>query len=205
MARLIPFFIFLLACGSTKPALDNTYVKEIEQHRTKTEEGITVGLRAPLQKKDLQHLRYFDLSSAYKVEAKVQLVEGSKPFEIPTYSGITKTFLKYATLHFKIENKALQLNVYRNLEVIRMPQYKNYLFLPYMDHTNGEQTYGGGRYINLSTLDIQNGTVILDFNKSYNPWCAYSDGYNCPIPPNENHLDIAIIAGERNYAGERKY
>jgi len=130
------------------------------------------------------------------------LAEGEEPFELPTYSGITKTFIKYATLSFDLGGETRDLSVYRNLEVIRMPQYKNYLFLPFKDQTSGDITYGGGRYINLSTLDIKNSKVELDFNKCYNPWCAYSDGFNCPIPPVENTLNMEILAGEKNYAGK---
>lgn len=192
------------SCSTTKSITTPDHVNSVNSHRQKTETGLTIGDRAPLTKEELDNLRYFDVDQKFRTIAEVSLSEGEKPFELPTYSGITKTFIKYATLDFKLDNEDLSLNVYRNLETIRMPQYKNYLFLPYMDATSGESTYGGGRYINLSTLDIQDGKVELDFNKSYNPWCAYSDGYNCPIPPIENHLDVAIVAGERNYAGVHK-
>lgn len=204
----VTFCLFILgiclSCNTTKTLSTPIHVESINAHRQKTESGLTIGDRAPLTKEELKNLRYFDVDQTYKTVAKVTLSEGEEPFELPTYSGITKTFIKYATLNFRLNNENLSLNVYRNLETIRMPQYRNYLFLPYMDGTSGESTYGGGRYINLTTLDIEDNKVELDFNKSYNPWCAYSDGYNCPIPPIENHLDIAILAGERNYAGPHK-
>jgi uncharacterized protein len=82
--------------------------------------------------------------------------------------------------------------------------YKNNLFLPFKDHTNGEESYGGGRYINLYTTDIQDGKIEIDLNTCYNPWCAYSDGYNCPIPPKENHLEMEVRAGEKNFKGSYK-
>jgi len=193
---------FVSSCSSSKNLTDANLKADVLAHRKKTEEGLTIGERAPLTKEELKNLRYFDLDKDYSVIAKVTLSEGEEPFELPTYSGITKTFIKYATLSFDLSGESYQLSVYRNLEVIRMPQYKNYLFLPFKDNTNDDTTYGGGRYINLSTLDIKNGKVVLDFNKCYNPWCAYSDGYNCPIPPVENQLDISILAGESNYAGK---
>jgi uncharacterized protein (DUF1684 family) len=83
-----------------------------------------------------------------------------------------------------------------------MPKYKNYLFVPFKDMTNGKETYGGGRYLDLETTDIQNDSVILDFNKAYNPYCAYSNGYSCPIPPKENHLAVSIEAGEKTFGKE---
>lgn len=196
--------IFALSCSSTKELIDNDHTSSVKSHREKTEQGLIIGDRAPLTKDDLGNIRYFEIDQQFKVDANVDLSEGEEPFELPTYSGITKTFIKYATLSFILEGETRELSVYRNLEVIRMPQYKNYLFLPFKDQTSSDSTYGGGRYINLSTLDIEKGKVELDFNKCYNPWCAYSDGFNCPIPPTDNHLDIAILAGEKNYAGKRK-
>ncbi len=79
-----------------------------------------------------------------------------------------------------------------------------HLFLPFTDLTNGDQTYGGGRYIDLSRADVEKKEVWIDFNHAYNPWCAYSDGYNCPVPPRENALPVAILAGEMMYSGPHK-
>ena len=193
-----------LSCKSSKNLVDPSYQSSIEAYRESTETGLTVGERAPLAKADLSDLRYFPLDTDYKVDADVVLLEGETPFELPTYSGITKTYIKYASLHFKVNGQNQTLYLYKNLQNLRMPQYKDLLFLPYKDVSNSDSTYGGGRYINIYTYDIEDGKTTLDFNKSYNPWCVYSDGYNCPIPPLENHMDIEIIAGEMNFAGKRK-
>ena len=85
-----------------------------------------------------------------------------------------------------------------------MPGMKDHLFVPFKDWTNGEESYGGGRYIDLKTGDITDGKITIDFNKCYNPWCAYSDGYNCPIPPVENHFELKIEAGEKMWTGKKK-
>ena len=84
----------------------------------------------------------------------------------------------------------------------KMEQYKDYLFIPFMDHTNGETTYGGGRYFDVMIGDIMDDKLVLDFNICYNPYCAFSDGYNCPVPPKENHLEVAIKAGEKMFNKE---
>ncbi len=117
----------------------------------------------------------------------------------PTYSGATQPYVKYGTATFRLKDTTLQLAVYQNLRLIRMPQYRDYLFIPFKDATNGEQTYGGGRYMDISKADIEEGKLTIDFNKAYNPWCAYSDGYSCPVPPMENHLNVFVKAGERAY------
>lgn len=77
-------------------------------------------------------------------------------------------------------------------------QYKDYLFFPFTDTTNGNETYDGGRYIDLR-IPASGNEIIIDFNKAYNPFCAYSAGYSCPIVPAENNLDIPITVGVRYY------
>lgn len=94
----------------------------------------------------------------------------------------------------------MQLNLYQSQDLLQNEQYKTYLFLPFTDATTGKESYHAGRYIDLKMEDIIDGKVVIDFNKAYNPYCAYVTGrYNCPIPPSENNLSIAIIAGEKDY------
>jgi peptide deformylase len=91
------------------------------------------------------------------------------------------------------------LNVYQSVALFQNPAYKNHLFLPFLDLTNGQESYSGGRYIDLSTDDIKGNNVEIDFNKAYNPYCAYSNGYRCPVPPVENNLETKIMAGEKAF------
>ena len=83
--------------------------------------------------------------------------------------------------------------------MILTDEYKDYLFIPFTDATNGNETYEGGRYIDILITDISNNTVVIDFNKAYNPYCCYATGYHCPIPPKENALSVTINAGEKKY------
>ena len=77
---------------------------------------------------------------------------------------------------------------------------KDYLLVPFGDATSGFESYGGGRYMDFNIPDIKNNKVVLDFNKAYNPYCAYVSGkYNCPLPPRENELPVAIFAGEKTF------
>jgi uncharacterized protein (DUF1684 family) len=85
------------------------------------------------------------------------------------------------------------LNVYQSHTLREKEGYKDYLFLPFTDLTNGNETYGSGRYIDLRIPERE--TIIIDFNKAYNPYCAYNYGYACPIPPKENKLKVEIRAG----------
>jgi uncharacterized protein len=154
---------------------------------------------SPLKKDDLQFLRFFDADSTYRVQAHVELQPNAAAFIIPTFSGAGQEYIAYALLKFTIKGKPQQLTIYRSTRLSKVPQYADYLFLPFTDETNGKETYGGGRYIDMRTGDFKNGTVTIDFNKAYNPYCAYSSGYNCPKPPGENNLSTAIPAGEKIY------
>jgi uncharacterized protein (DUF1684 family) len=109
-----------------------------------------------------------------------------------------KSFTCYGKIIFTLHDTAYHLNVYRS--VSSQPQYKDYLFIPFTDLTSGDETYGSGRYIDILTTDIYSNSVEIDFNKAYNPYCAYTTGYNCPIPPRQNYLPVAITAGEKAFA-----
>ena len=160
---------------------------------------------SPLKKDDLQLLRFYDADSTYKVTAKAELLTNEPAFIIPSFSGTGRQYVRYAVLTFMLKGKAVKLTLYKNLALAQIPQYKDYLFLPFTDKTNGAATYGGGRYIDFREGDIKDNVVELDFNKAYNPYCAYSGGYSCPKPPGENNLDIAIEAGEKLYAGGKTH
>lgn len=196
------FYIFLLSgiLISCSPE-----VKEILAHRREYKEEFLKDPRSPLQKGDLHHLEFFKPSTRAIVTARFVLTPDAQPFEMPTYSGITRSYRKYGEAKFLWGQDSVTLSVYQNLMLISNPVYKDYLFLPFKDWTNGVSTYGGGRYLDISKADTEDGMLRIDFNRSYNPWCAYSDGFNCPIPPAENHLQVSIEAGEKMYRGEIKH
>ena len=83
--------------------------------------------------------------------------------------------------------------------LLETEKYKNDFFIPFTDGTSGIDSYMGGKYIDFSTTDSSNDKLLIDFNKSYNPYCAFKIGYNCPIPPKENALEVQIRAGEMNF------
>ena len=153
----------------------------------------------PLPADQVQFLDYFPVDKAYQVTADVTLLIGEETFKMPTYDGTSNPYKRYAILNFTLNNKPYQLTVYQSAALFQNPQYKNHLFLPFLDLTNGQESYSGGRYIDLSTEDIINGKATIDFNTAYNPYCAYSNGYRCPVPPQENILETKIMAGEKAF------
>lgn len=179
-----------------------TITDDVLQYRAALKEGFLTNPRSPLDSQDLHFLRWFPINEAFRVECAVEKLD-TVQIEIPTYSGLSRKYRPYAKLHFVLDGHPFQLTVFRYEEPGFAAKLAP-LFLPFKDETNGGESYGGGRYLNIVVSDLENESFWLDFNRAYNPWCAYSDGFNCPIPPLENHLDIAVNAGESNYAGPYK-
>ena len=147
-------------------------------------------------------LKYFKIDPRFKVRANFVRTPKEKKFNMPTSSGMTKVFLKYGELIFKVQNRAYKLGVYQSEALAQTERYKNFLLIPFTDQTNGKETYGGGRYLD---FEIPSSDVVtLDFNLAYNPSCAYSSRFNCPIPPRENRLPTKIQAGEKVYKAPAK-
>ncbi|MBO9683479.1 MAG: DUF1684 domain-containing protein [Flavisolibacter sp.] len=149
---------------------------------------------------DRKELHFFEVNEKFKVLAKFERSANNQWFEMPTSGRLKQIFRVYGTLSFTINDTLVKMNLYQSQGLMGSNEYKNYLFLPFTDATTGNETYESGRYIDLQTSDIKNNEIIIDFNKAYNPYCAYVSGvYNCPIPPKENHLAVAIRAGEKTY------
>jgi uncharacterized protein (DUF1684 family) len=149
---------------------------------------------------DKKYIRFFPIDTAFYVSAKVSLVTDTIGFEMATTAGTNQHFYKYGKLDFLLSGKPYSLYMYKSKELMQTAEYKDYLFIPFTDVTNGTETYKTGRYLEYFSTDFKNGKLYLDFNGAYNPYCAYANGFHCPIPPKENKLGIAVRAGEKNFA-----
>lgn len=137
-------------------------------------------------------LHFFEPNEQFKTEAIITWLPQIGYINIPQSGGDVAEYMLTAVIDFSIEGKAFQLPAYQTEEMKR----NHTLFVPFTDLTTGKETYSGGRYIDLPYNDHHR-EVILDFNYSYIPYCAYTAKYSCPKVPKENHLDIAVMAGER--------
>ncbi|WP_228423046.1 DUF1684 domain-containing protein [Chryseobacterium mucoviscidosis] len=144
--------------------------------------------------KNFKQHPFFPISLKYRITAKFEKTENAEPFDLPTSSGKTKPYREFGKATFQLDGKSYKLTLYQSLDLIKQKKYKDHLFLPFRDATNEKETYGGGKYLDLT---IPKGkTIILDFNKSYHPYCAYNAyDYNCPVVPEENKLPVEIRAG----------
>jgi len=200
--KKILLILFLTIPLLTFAQSKRAFKKEIKKHRKHYKQEFLEEARSPFynKKKEMKHMKFFKPNADYKFKATFALTPNAKTFDMATYSGITKSYVKYGIATIQVNGKPVQVNVYQSLRLREMEKYKEHLFIPFKDLTNSESTYGGGRYIDITMSDINNGMVVIDFNKCYNPWCAFSDGYNCPVPPIENHFNWEILAGEKNFA-----
>ena len=194
------FLIFIVLITSSLSAQNTDVIKEIKAHQEEQNNQFKTKGKSPLTEQDRKHFKeldFFEIDLNYRVEAVFTRTPDEEAFAVGTSSGKTKFLIKYGVLNFSIKGENLTLAVYQSQGLLTNPIYKDYLFLPFNDLTNGSTTYGGGRFIDL-TIPKGN-TIIIDFNMAYNPYCAYSDGWNCTIPPVENNLEIEIPVGVKKY------
>lgn len=138
-------------------------------------------------------LPFFPIDGHYRVTARFQKLPENSIYTFQTSDKRLRDYGRYALAVFSLDGQEYQLTLYKSTAKVITPGYENSLFLPFTDRSNGRETYGGGRYMD---VEIPEGdTIVLDFNRAYNPYCAYSDRYSCPIPPRENDLPIAIPVG----------
>lgn len=184
-----------VSCARISPGYFETFYSDRQQHIVE----LAAHERAPLSASDLGKITYYAYDNDYRLNANFTPSQNAQPFDMATYSGKVQSYIDRGTLTFSINGDKHVLHVYQNVRYMNHPLYGNYYFIPFKDWTNGSETYGGGRYINMEKSAFEKNRVLIDLNSAYNPWCAYADGYNCPIPPNENHLAVAIPAGEKAY------
>ena len=150
------------------------------------------------EQRQFTSLPYYATDYAYYVEAALVRDSTSQPFEMATSTTRRPVYRKYGELHFVLNGQPQRLSVYQNQELSKKPGFADYLFLPFTDLTNGHGSYGGGRYLDLRIPPAGATTMTLDFNRAYNPSCAYNHGYSCPVPPAENRLAVPIPVGVRS-------
>jgi len=140
-------------------------------------------------------LKYFPPDPHYRVIADLETIEEKKVVQLTTSTGATVQYLEFAWAIFDLDGTTYRLLIF---EVMDMGPTRGQLFLAFADATSAGETYGAGRYLDLKKVRAAT-TIELDFNKAYNPYCAYNDQYSCPLPPRENLLPIPIPAGEKAF------
>ncbi len=168
-------------CKEFKIEQDNHYLNKKESPLTKK------------QRRKFKGHSFYPISMDYCVNAKFNRIELGDTVIMITSSNTQKVYTEYAILNFEIKGTPCKLTVYQSVKLSKIKEYKDYLFIPFKDMTSGHDSYGGGRYLDI--LIPEGDEVVLNFNLAYNPYCAYTEGYFCPIPPEKNKLNVEIRAG----------
>lgn len=194
------FFIFsVFACSSNKK---RALIGETD-YQIKMNANFKDASKSPLKEKDLKNFKgldFYPVDSNFIVTAKLQRIENAPVFKMATTTDRQPLYKEFGVLSFTLNNTKCELTIYQSQDDLRDEKYKDYLFLPFTDATSGDGSYGGGRYMDIMLSDIaDDDTIILNFNNTYNPYCAYNENYSCPLTPRKNHLDIAITAGIKDF------
>jgi uncharacterized protein len=198
--RMNYLFLFLVtAITSLGQVKKDSIIKNIKVEQEKLVKFYLDSTTTPLAKserKDFEGIHHFPVNLKYRVVAQLEKFDQKDTVIFPTSSGKKKRYIKYAKANFKIDGKKHSLVLYRMADIKKL-EYAKLLFLPFTDLTSNNETYGGGRYIDLEITDAN--SILIDFNLCYQPYCAYShNGWNCPIPPQENFVNTKIKAGVKN-------
>ena len=183
--------IILVSCSQEKKQIlgETEYQKELNAF-------FKDATTSPLKDKDrksFEGLEFFKYDSSYVVTASLRTTPESEPFKMKTSTKRLPVYRVYGELEFALKGKPFKLNIYQNVD----SEDKDYLFLPFLDDTNGDTSYAGGRYIESSIPEGE--SMEIDFNEAFNPYCAYNDKYSCPIVPRANYLPIKIDAGVKGF------
>lgn len=182
--------------GSSEEVQSKKFLEEVRQERQEKDDFMKNDEQSPLteeQKKSFKGLHYFEPDKSWQIEARVEENEEKDLLVLSTSDNKQKPFKEWGYAVFNRDGQELRL-------LLLQPAYgvaTNELFLAFSDATSAKETYGAGRYLDLEIPKKKK--IVLDFNKAYNPYCAYSDGYSCPFPPKENILPIAVRAGEKSF------
>tara|TARA_R100000935_G_scaffold53660_1_gene81687 strand:- start:121 stop:726 length:606 start_codon:yes stop_codon:yes gene_type:complete len=195
MKSLISSLIILISIFTIE-AQTSKKIQQIKDFQQKLNTEFADPEKSPLTAQDLKKfegLTFFEIDTNYVINVEFVRTPSESPFAMPTTTDRTPIYVKYGEAYFKINGKPYKLNIYQSQELITNPEYLDYLFIPFTDKSNGHGSYPGGRYIDFKIPTSNH--ISLDFNKAYNPYCAYSGSYSCPIPPAENNLSVAIPVG----------
>ena len=192
---LLFLLLNLLSCSDKKPATIGDTPFQIKLNSDYKDASIS-----PLKLKYLKNfegLEFFPFNTEFLVTAQFQKIQNPKWFNMKTTTDRLSRERIYAVVTFKLKEKTYKLNIYQGEENMNSEEYRDYLFLPFLDNTNGETSYAGGRYIDLRIPE--GNTIEIDFNSAYNPLCAYNEKYSCPIVPRVNYLDLNVEAGVKAF------
>jgi uncharacterized protein (DUF1684 family) len=190
-AALLAIVVYSLV-GNEEPkatqTVDNTYLISLQNIRKEKDNYLKTDKESPIENKaNFKGLKYFEINPDFKVSAKLDILTTGQKINIAMTGGETEEYEAFANATFELEGQKCALKIFKSED--------GSLFLPFKDLTTNKETYGSGRYLDMSMIKKQQ--IEIDFNRCYHPYCAYNHTYTCPVPPAENLVNVAVKAGEK--------
>jgi len=198
MKNLLVIIVVFISMGAV--AQEKRIIKKLVAYQASENEQFKNKETTILSSEDFQHfsgLEFYPINLKYRVDATFVRTPNEIPFLMPTTTERLPEYIKYAEVFFSIGDQPLKLELYQSTNHDQEEGYEDYLFLPFTDLTSGDGSYGGGRFLDIRIP--KKNKMIIDFNKAYNPYCAYNSKYSCPIPPKENDILVRIEAGVKAF------
>jgi uncharacterized protein (DUF1684 family) len=195
---LVLLVLALSGCSEKRESSPAKPLDPILQERLAKDAAFKSGEESPIPPQDrpsFHGLAYYPIDPGLRFSVTLHRYPSPRHVRLGTNTGEIRSGLRYGYFEFQVGSQVCRLQVYRLEDAPDRPA----LFVPFRDSTSGRETYGAGRYIDLK--ENTSGIYDLDFNRAYNPSCAYNSDYSCPIPPAENTLNVPVRAGEKLYSG----
>ena len=190
-------FMVFISCDNYTPE-ELEYIESIKQTRIETDEWMKNDPNSPFNfkgKVDFHGLNYFDVDPSFVFKTKFIGYDDKKTVQIFGTKGEERSAVKFGYLPIKKDGKEYRLNLYANVGQDSSVYYSIW----FTDKTTNNETYGVGRYLSFELIPNIEHIYTIDFNKAFNPYCAYTSAYSCAIPTKDDYLDLAITAGEKKY------
>jgi len=194
LSKTTALLVAAAALGCTAPPPDDGYLETLTADRALKNDVFAASPESPVrpEHRDLfLPLSYYEIAERFRVPATLDPAPESGTFTMPTSTGSLRAMRRAGTLRFSLGGRPLRLSAFVEADDRTLER----LFVPFADSTNAGETYAAGRYLELDRTAT--GLYDLDFNRGFNPYCYFDASYDCPFPPPENRLDVAITAGEK--------
>lgn len=195
---LLAALVLLSSCGRDYTQEELVYIKTILDSRAEKDSSFENDPNSPFNfkgKVDFHPLNYFDVDPDFVINSKLYEYDIKDSISVFGTKGEERFSLRFGYLKLNYQGTQFDLNVY---ETIYQDTLK-YHSIWFTDRTTNDETYGVGRYINFELNENPDHIYMIDFNEAYNPYCAYTSTYSCAIPTKEDHVDIAVKAGEKKF------
>lgn len=193
----LTLFVILIGCNDRTPE-EIDYINQIEEDRRVTNEWMRDNPNSPFnykEKVEFHDLNYFDVDPDFVFKSKIVVYDDKTFISVFGTKGEERSAIRFGYLSFTKDNEDYKINLYANVGQDSSVYYSIW----FTDKTTNEESYGVGRYLAFELKSNKDHIYTLDFNKAFNPYCAYNADYSCAIPSREDYLDLAITAGEKKF------